>query len=123
MKPIGDIAVIFLSIRDNIKVYHWQTHSYARHKASDRLVTSLSDKLDKFIEVLQGSRGERILIGESLPLSNHTDDSIVELLHGFEEWLVDTLPTYLMKKESDLFNIRDEILASVHQALYLFTLN
>ena len=56
---IGELARGLLGVTMQLKVYHWQTPSYARHKASDALVASLTDKTDKIIEVLQGAAGKR----------------------------------------------------------------
>ena len=44
MTDIGEIALYFIYIRDQLKIYHWQTKNYARHVASDSFVSSLSDK-------------------------------------------------------------------------------
>ena len=120
---VGEIAAIFLNFRDNMKIYHWQTHSYARHKASDKLVDRMSDKMDKFVEVMQGCRDERVVMpAQNVHLDNQNDNTIIELLKNFRRWLQAVLPRYLQQEETDLFNIRDEILSDVNQALYLFSL-
>jgi hypothetical protein len=38
-------------------------------------------------------------------------------------WLTHQLPKYLKKDDTDLLNIRDEILAHLNQARFLFTLH
>ncbi len=125
MNDLGNIAIIFLGIRDNVKLYHWQTKSYSRHKASDKLSNLLGELMDKFLEVMQGSRNERIQIGNGLPLliKNQTDSSIMITLTQFREWLIkkDGLPSFLTKNDTELLNIRDEILETVNRTLYLFT--
>ena len=119
---IGEIASIFLTFRDDMKIYHWQTSSYARHKSSDALVASFTILMDRFLEVIQGSRGVRLHIPpDSAMFENQTDTSIVSLLQNFKAWLEEELPKYLNKNETELFNIRDEMLADVNQTLYLFT--
>ena len=40
MTDIGEIALYFIYIRDQLKIYHWQTKNYARHVASDSFVSS-----------------------------------------------------------------------------------
>lgn len=122
-QDIGNIAVMFLSIRNSVKIYHWQTPKYSRHKASDKLVFGLTDKIDKFIEVFQGSRGTRLVVSNdnNFSMENQTDSSIINLLNAFKSYLSNTLPLYLLKTDTDLFNIRDEMLADINQALYLFT--
>jgi hypothetical protein len=44
------------------------------------------------------------------------------MLEGCVNWLVGTLPKLLKPEDSDLLNIRDEILADLNKARYLFTL-
>ena len=122
MSNIGEIVLNFMFIRDQVKIYHWTTTSFARHKASDSLVDSLTDKMDKFIETIQGIHSKRLVIpkNKKISLKNESDDSIVVLLENFKNWLVNTLPKY-MKKNTDLINIRDDILSDVNNTLYLFT--
>ena len=123
-KSIGELAIIFLNFRDIMKIYHWQTKSYARHKASCSLIEGLDEKTDRFIEVMSGSRNSRPIIPneyQTFTLENQTDDSALKLLYKFKSFLENVLPKYLSDKDTELLNIRDEILADVNQALYLFT--
>lgn len=120
---IGEITLILLSFRDKIKIYHWNTQSYARHKATDKLLKSLTELIDKFVEVLQGSRKERISINSQINLQTYADAEINTLLDAFTYWLNNKLDNFLKPNETDLRNIRDEMLALVNQTKYLFTLN
>ena len=43
-----------------IKIYHWQTKTYSRHIASDKLYDSISNKIDLIVESLQGEQKKRI---------------------------------------------------------------
>jgi hypothetical protein len=122
---IGEIALNFMFVRDQVKIYHWATKSYARHKSSDDFVDHLTEKMDKFIEVMSGIEGVRLSVPlgkkSQFVLKNESDTSIVELLESFRDWLSDTLPK-LLRKNTDLLNIRDDILSDVNNTLYLFTL-
>jgi hypothetical protein len=122
---IGEIAMILLSFRDQLKIYHLQTHSYSRHTAADKLVETMTDQMDRFLETLQGSRNLRMVVPKKRPyitFENHTDITIVVLMNEFKKWLNTKLPDKLKPMDNDLRNIRDEILGSVNQSLYLFTL-
>ena len=123
MTDIGEIALYFIYIRDQLKIYHWQTKNYARHVASDSFVSSLSDKMDKFMEVAQGKSGSRMVLAQNnFSFKNQDDISIVNLLQIFKEWLLNDLSSHLNPiKDSDLINIRDDILIDLNQTLYLFT--
>ena len=123
MTDIGEIALYFIYIRDQLKIYHWQTKNYARHVASDSFVSSLSDKMDKFMEVAQGKSGSRMVLAQNnFSFKNQDDVSIVNLLQIFKEWLLNDLSSHLNPvKDSDLITIRDDILIDLNQTLYLFT--
>ena len=122
MSYIGEIALNFLFIRDQLKIYHWTTESYARHKSSDSLVDSLTDKMDKFLETIQGIHSKRMIIpkNKKITFKNENDDSIINTLENFKDWLSFTLPKYT-KKNTDLLNIRDDILSDVNNTVYLFS--
>uniref|UniRef100_A0A6C0JT57 Uncharacterized protein n=1 Tax=viral metagenome TaxID=1070528 RepID=A0A6C0JT57_9ZZZZ len=127
MRPeqIGEIAMIFLAFRNQLKIYHWQTTSYARHKASDRLISSITEQIDRFMETLQGSRDTRLVLTSqsgTISFNNQKDDNATEILVAFKEWLSDSLSSILQPFDKDLSNIRDEMLGSVNQTIYLFSL-
>ena len=65
-ETIGKISLTFLDVLNQLKIYHWQTASYARHKSSCQLITQLSDLTDKIIETLQGSKNLRLYINNEL---------------------------------------------------------
>lgn len=125
-EQIGEIAMIFLSFRDQLKIYHWQTPTYARHKSSDELVDIITNQMDRFVETLQGSRNIRIKIppkDKFIMFENQTDTSILILLSTFKKWLSEVLEKMLQPFDKDLSNIRDEILGNVNKTIYLFTFN
>lgn len=122
MSNIGNIALYFIFIRDQVKLYHWTTKNFARHTASDQFVNNLSTKMDKFIEVMQGSENKRLVLPKQMiEYSISNDKSIIMLLNDFKRWLENKLPEMLNPKNTELLNIRDDILADVLQTLYLFT--
>lgn len=108
----------FLEVLNDIKIYHWNTRSYSQHKASDELYERLQTNIDKFVEVLLGKREDRLeKLGHNLHLSSKK--SIKHTVYEFRNYLIQ------MDKclsDTDLLNIRDEILADINQFLYLLTL-
>lgn len=48
--PGDRMAVMLLQIRTQVKMFHWQTKSYAEHKALDWLGDQLTDLNDKWVE-------------------------------------------------------------------------
>jgi len=121
-----EITVIFLEMLMMIKLFHWKTHSYATHKATDELYESLNGNIDKFIEVLLGKTGTRI------DLMGHKTISLIDLnsqqqlesrIEYFKSYLVGLTnnKTISSMSNTDLLNIRDEILGNLNQFLYLLT--
>jgi hypothetical protein len=47
---------------------------------------------------------------------------VVEFLKNAVDWLATRLPKFIKSTDTDLLNIRDELIAAINQALYLFTL-
>ena len=125
-----EITVYFFEMLLLIKLYHWKTYSYATHKATDELYSKFNENMDKFIEVLLGKAGNRInlLKTSSLKLKdfNSSVDDMKKFKHEiikFKEYLVNLNSNPFMVKMSntDLYNIRDEILADLNQFLYLLS--
>ena len=51
------IIQFFFTLRDQIKLYHWQTTSESRHKSTDAALEKLDDLIDSFVEVYIGKYG------------------------------------------------------------------
>jgi hypothetical protein len=121
----ADIINVLMTMRSQVKVYHWQTMSYARHKTTDDLVSSLDENIDKFVEVYMGKYGQPKFIARNnkFVVYDADDKSAPKLLKTGIAWLTRVLPKSLNAKEdTDLLNIRDEILADLNQARFLFGL-
>jgi len=123
-EQIGKIALIFLAFRDQLKIYHWQTTSYARHRAADKIVSIITEQMDRFMETLLGSRNMRLKMPSrnSIDFVDQSDSDILTLMKEFKKWLLRDLPDKLEPFDKDLSNIRDEILGSINKTIYLFSL-
>ena len=112
----------FLEILTVVKLYHWKTYSYAHHEATDELYYKLNKHIDEFIEVLLGKDESRInKMNDSIKLNNNNTAEFKDKIYQFRNFLHD-MDNYLNpKKDSDLLNIRDEILGYINQFLYLST--
>jgi DNA-binding ferritin-like protein len=108
-----------------VKLYHWKTHSYSEHKATDELYENLGNNIDKFVEVLMGKDQKRIKMMESriqlIDIKNTKEfkSRILQYSTFFTR-----MDVYLdSRKDSDLLSIRDDILANINQFLYLLSMN
>lgn len=99
--------------------------SFGRHKATDDLVDRLDDNIDKFTEAYMGRYGRPKFTSKTgkLQVYDATDKKAPQLLSEIVQWLTRDLTRLLKKEDTDLLNIRDEILGDVQQARYLFTLH
>jgi DNA-binding ferritin-like protein len=121
-----EITMTFLEMLIMIKLYHWKTHSYPTHKATDKLYDKLNENMDHFIEVLLGKSGQRtdLTKQKSIPLIDlSSPEALKKEIYSFKGYLVSLNHNKAMKQMSntDLLNIRDEILGDLNQFLYLLT--
>ena len=114
---------LFLEMLNNIKLYHWKTHSFSQHKATDELHSKLSENVDTFVEVLLGKNESRVkLLNTNITLLD--TDNLGEFktrIYEYRTFLQDMTYKLDPKKDTDLLNIRDEMLGHLNQFLYLLT--
>lgn len=115
-----DVVVFFLELLTTVKMYHWNTYDYSAHKATDDLHSSLGGHIDKFMEVYMGTTQQRISLG------NRRSIALNDLSKGAMKSYIQKSIHYLEKlrlpsNNTDLYNIRDEMLGDLNQFLYLFT--
>lgn len=115
----------FFTMREQIKLYHWQTKSYSRHKATDALISSLDEHIDKYVEVYMGKYGRPKMTSKTntIKVANLSEKSISAFIRKCIVHLQTGLVEHLKPTDTDLINLRDEILAELSQIQYLFTLH
>jgi hypothetical protein len=117
------IVQTFLEMLNTVKLYHWKTHSYAQHKATDELYSKLNENIDTFVEILLGKDESRVRMVEKrsrLIDSKNTKD-FKDRIYEYREFLIDISKYFDEKRDTDLLNVRDEILGHINQFLYLMT--
>lgn len=117
----GDIVTHLLTIRNQVKLYHWQTGSFARHKATDDLTTALDTSIDAFVESYMGRYG-RPKVSGSIKLHNFSESAAKAFVAKETKYLETDLPRKIGKGDTDLLNLRDTILGDLTKVSYLFTL-
>ena len=119
-----DQVHFFLNLRDQIKLYHWQTRVYSRHIATDKILESLEKSIDSYVEVYIGKYGRPKISGKnaSITLHNLTEAGATRLVGAAIKYLQGPLTKSLKLNDNDLMNIRDEMVSDLNQLLYLFTL-
>jgi hypothetical protein len=111
-----------LEILNAIKLYHWKTRSYSQHKATDELYSKMSDNVDRFVEVLMGKDASRIhLLEKNIAVGNDDEMEFRDRMLNYRKFLIGLDRMFDKSQDSDLLNIRDELLADVNQFLYLLS--
>ena len=118
------IVNIFFHMITTIKLYHWQTKVYARHKATDDLLIVLNPLIDTFIETYIG-RYSRPKFNDSfiIEVDELNDQTAKDTLSMYVDFMKNEVPKYIKSSDTDLLNIRDAILGELNKTLYLFTLS
>jgi len=121
----ADHIHFFLQLRDQIKLYHWQTRVYARHIATDQILEKLEKHMDSFVEVYIGKYGRPRVTGKNAEITVHnmTEAGATRLLQAALRYLQGPLSRSLKEGDHDLFALRDDLMEDVNQLAYLFTLH
>ncbi len=114
----------FLGLQLQFRILHWQTKGYARHKAFGKIYETLDGLVDEFVEICMGKHGRFTLDNstDTIQMSNLTDLNIVEFLQAAKNRLIGFNNELSKEKDSDLLNLRDEMLGSINKLAYLLTL-
>lgn len=118
---MNNIIDFFIHLQSQLRIMHWQTKSYARHVAYGMTYDAISDLADKFIEAYQGRYG-RIQCGTSIEIANINDEKLSKLLDECLEFLNNQEKLGIKDGDTDLSNIRDEIIGTINKLKYLLTL-
>lgn len=126
IKDKQQIVCYMLQMLMTVKLYHWNTISYASHKATDDLYTRLNTLIDQFVEILLGknNKGKNIILDtKSLFLKSFKDNKSFEKeIEEYKKYMMNLSEKFNQKENSDLLNIRDEILSELNKISYLLTL-
>jgi len=124
------IITHLLQMLNTVKLYHWNTLTFSVHKATDDLYGELNTLMDQFVEVLLGKHSSvsqqnkhEILHIKTLHLKTYKDNGMFKKeIEGYKKYLIGLNSVFNQSENSDLLNIRDEILATLNKVSYLLTL-
>lgn len=126
-KSFDDLVKNMLELSIIVKLHHWNTMSYSTHKATDSLYDSLSDNIDKYVEVMIGKSNGSYRINmnnyKKLKIKNISNNSALESqVKSFIKDLTQFHSKLDNVEYSDVNNIKDEIVGELNKFLYLLTL-
>jgi hypothetical protein len=123
-KNLDSNIKFFLQTQFQLRILHWQTKGYARHIAFGETYETLDGLIDTFVEVCMGKHGRFILQEENktIKADNLAEVGIVDFLQNIKTTLIGLSSELSKENDTDLLNIRDEMLASINKLAYLLTL-
>ena len=105
---------------EQLHLTHWQTTSYAEHKALGKLYEYVQDFKDGVIEKLMGYTGKRPAPYKIEPLTNCTGNECVSNLLSFAS----SLKSYAEANSyHDIANLADALSGEAAKTKYLLTLS
>jgi DNA-binding ferritin-like protein len=114
---------LFLGVHAQLKIFHWQTKGYARHNAFASTRDELDGLMDDFVEEAMGQYGRFVLDDETntIKLANLSELKPIEMAETICQALVQ-MTEQLDPQDTNLLNLRDEILGKFQKLKYLLTL-
>ena len=122
MENTSDIVAGLQELQNQVKYFHWQTKSYSQHKALGRVFDSITELIDTFVETLMGKYGRPSTKGQKFEMFDFEDVNIEEWTGGVCDLLISFSDVLDDVQDTDLLNLRDEMLQNFNQLKYLLTL-
>lgn len=119
----AEVIAKLVQIQTQFRFMHWQTNSYAKHKAYGKIYENLTDLIDNFVESCMGKHGRpEYMGGLTLEFEDLNEMSLQEFVDDTVAFLINFDQIFDEVMDSDLLNVRDEMLQLINKGKYLFTL-
>lgn len=118
-----ELILKMVQIQTQFKFLHWQTHGDAKHRLYGDIYDKLGDLVDEFAEILMGKNGRVEFEPEfSIMFQDISSLNIQDFIDGIVEFLVSITDELDERYDTDLLNLRDEMLGMINKSKYLLTL-
>jgi hypothetical protein len=113
-----------LGLQTQLKINHWQTKGIARHEAFGKTYDDLGGLIDEFVEISMGKYGRFVLDGDekNITLINLSEMNPSDMIKTCADALIEFSSDLDESRDTDLLNLRDEMLGLLNKLLYLLTL-
>lgn len=119
----SQIVTMLVQIQTQFKFLHWQTTSYAKHQAYGETYDTLGDLIDNFVEAMMGKYGRPQFPSEfMIGFQDINSISLQKFIDGTCEFLIGLSNDLNPNTDTDLLNLRDEMLHQINKLKYLMTL-
>lgn len=108
------IIIQLLQFSNILKIFHWNTRSYSLHISSDQFYSSLSNNIDKLVEILLGNQRLPIF-SSSISIGSFSDNAFFLKLNSFKKLILS------LKSFTNIDNICDDIINDIDHFLYFYS--
>lgn len=117
------VTKMLLKLQMNVKLFHWNTVSYANHVASDELYEDLNKNIDRFVEIFL-AKNDRMNNNDLITLNLEvlSDKQIVPYLKSASDYITNDDFFRTFSYDYDLQDILTDIIKSLNKAVYLMTI-
>jgi len=118
-----EVVKMLVQMQLQWKFLHWQTFGDAKHRVYGEIYDGLGELIDEFVETMMGKYGRPEFDPKfGLMFQDIKAISIQEFVDGIVEFLVSFSEQLDPKYDTDLLNIRDEMLGLINKSKFLLTL-
>ena len=112
----------FLTIQQQLRLFHWTTKIYNHHIVSGELYEKLDKIVDQFIETMLG-KYELSINTVTIKTKQVDQKGLLVVMNQFKHYLLNDIDKLLEQMDNnDLKNIRDEMVGDVNQFIFLIRL-
>ncbi len=117
------LIIKLVQIQNQFRFLHWQTFGDAKHRLYGEIYDGLGDLIDEFTETMMGKYGRPEFDPEfALMFQDIKSLSIQNFMDGITEFLVSFSDQLDSRYDTDLLNLRDEMLGLINKSKFLLTL-
>lgn len=117
------VIIQLLKLQEQIRILHWQTKVFSRHKAYGKAYDELGGFIDELVEVYQGKNGRLVFQQHTFDIQDLDNVKVTDLIDSTIEILAVELTSLVDPiKDTDILNIRDSIIGFLNRFKYILTL-
>ena len=105
-----------------LKLFHWQTFSFAQHEAFDKIGKDLAKSFDKLVETLLGRYRQYEYRPLNITLEPYSPENILAKINLYISIFTNKECSIIDSNDKDAQNIVEEIVADLNKLKYLLTL-
>jgi hypothetical protein len=118
-----ELTLKLVQIQTQFRFMHWQTTFDAKHKAYGKVYDKMGGLIDDFVEGMMGKYGRPSFESEfSIMFQDLESMSLQNFVDGVCDFLISMSEQLDSKTDTDLLNLRDEMLLLINKLKYLLTL-